>query len=89
MAVASEESPTMISDDDIMPPTPSDASDDDGLTAAEVLDKLEKVQSVVPVCSVVAYARLSMRPELLISAHMHEHSILLLCDSRPIIPMGS
>ena len=43
MAVAQQHSPTMISDDDSAPPTPSDLASDDGLTAAEVLSKLEKV----------------------------------------------
>lgn len=41
MAVAQQHSPT-ISDDDSAPPTPSDLASDDGLTAAEVLSKLEK-----------------------------------------------
>ena len=44
MAVAPQDSPTMLSGDDSAPPTPSDvASEYDGLTAAEVLSKLEKV----------------------------------------------
>ena len=44
MAVAPEHSPTLLSGDDNTPPTPSDVSSEyDGLTAAEVLSKLEKV----------------------------------------------
>lgn len=53
MAVAPEHSPTLLSGDDNTPPTPSDVSSEyDGLTAAEVLSKLEKVWSV-NMCSVV------------------------------------
>ena len=55
MAVAPEHSPTLLSGDDNTPPTPSDVSSEyDGLTAAEVLSKLEKVWSVY-MCSVVVH----------------------------------
>ena len=50
MAVAPQESPTMLSGDDSVPPTPSDVASDDGLTAAEVLSKLEKVCVCVRAC---------------------------------------
>lgn len=43
MAVAPEQSPTLLSRDDSAPPTPSDVTSEyDGLTAAEVLNKLEQ-----------------------------------------------
>lgn len=55
MAVAPEHSPTLLSGDDYAPPTPSDTgSEYDGLTAAEVLSKLEKVWSVNMCSEVVA-----------------------------------